>query len=258
MKPRYRELVGRIPAAKMSGNAVQYYVEVKASDGALVKRIGKSTSPNVVYLHEAAQPRFYPDLDDTGAATEAAGRTNAYSTGDDEDPLAPKGATRVAEVPSGGGGGDGVAGGAGGGSFVDVGSSGFNKAKWIATGVGGGSLVLSVTFYAMASSWATSLEGEANASQSDDCPDRGGPPCRTYDDDRRNIEATGQRYETFYKVSLAVGVVASGVAGYLWWKEKKSGKKADRAASTATGLRSIVASPVAGDDFIGGAAALRF
>jgi tetratricopeptide (TPR) repeat protein len=100
MRPRYRELVGRIPAAKMSGNAVQYYVEVKATDGALVKRIGKSTSPNVVYLDEAAQPRFYPDLDESGGTDEATGRTNAYSTGDEEDPLAPKGPKRVAEVPA--------------------------------------------------------------------------------------------------------------------------------------------------------------
>ena len=35
MKWRYKELVARIPAKKMSGTSVQYYIEVKDQTGAL-------------------------------------------------------------------------------------------------------------------------------------------------------------------------------------------------------------------------------
>jgi len=258
MKPRYNELVGRVPAAKMSGNAIQYYVEIKGADGALIKRIGKATSPNVVYLDEAATPRFYPDLDETGAATSATAEPDggsASSTGDDEDPLAAKTAPR--REPSGGGGGA-FDSGAGATGQRDTGFVRSNTLKWTATGVGGGMLVLSVAFYGMASSWATSLENEAAASNDGECPDRGGPPCRSYDDARRDIAQTGARYETFSKITFAVGVVAGGVAGYLWYRDLKAKKKGDRAAAAPTGLRSLVASPAAGPDFIGGAAALRF
>jgi len=264
MKPRYNELVGRVPAEKMSGNAVQYYVEVKAADGNLIKRIGKSTSPNVVYLDEAATARFYPDLNDNGELIAGAnGGPNALANGDEEDPLAPKKASpRFADdddAPVRGASSEALGGAtpvAGGHGFTDVGSPGFNKAKWISTGIGGTMLVASATFYVMASSWGKSLEGEANVSQSGEC--EGGPPCRTFTDERADIEATGKRYETFSKITLGVGVVVSGVAGYLWYKERTSKKRSDSTASTTTGLRSIVASPIAGEGFFGGAAALRF
>src|SRR5690606_8543872 len=42
MKWRYKELVARIPAPKMIGNAVQYYIDVKDATGASVARSGKS------------------------------------------------------------------------------------------------------------------------------------------------------------------------------------------------------------------------
>src|SRR6185437_13434934 len=58
MKWRYKELVGRVPAPKMIGNAVQYYIEVKDTAGNVVTRNGKSTSPNLVNLEAGATPRF--------------------------------------------------------------------------------------------------------------------------------------------------------------------------------------------------------
>ncbi len=253
MKPRYKELVGRIPAAKMKGNAVQYFVEVKNEAGELITRIGKSTSPNVVYLDAAAAPRYYPDLDEGATAGDGGKkRTNTLTPGDDEDPLGGK--RRVAVGPGPGSGGSDSPGGPG---FTDVGSKKFGYAKWGATGVGAGFLTLSLTFYAMASSWAGSLEAEAEVSR-DECTE---PPCRAYDDERKDLEATGERYETISQITFAVGLTGAVVAGYFWYKEMTSSKKSESGAISSTasrGLRSLVASPVVGDDFLGGAAALRF
>jgi len=91
MKPRYKELVARIPAAKMSGTAVQYYVECKDAAGTVVTRAGKSTEPNLVSIEASAPPKFYPDVVDdvTPPPVRQAG-------GDSEDPLSGK--TRVAQV----------------------------------------------------------------------------------------------------------------------------------------------------------------
>lgn len=267
MRPRYNELVARIPETKMAGNAVQYYVEFKNEKGEVVHKIGKSTSPNVVYIDETARPRYYPDLEETVGKT---GDPEGESTFvDEEDPLAGK--RRIIEDdpgpidprpdPEPSRGRDGPNG------LMDVGSSKFGIAKWTATGTGAGMLGLSVTFYLMASSWAGSLEAEAAASVDESCPDEGGPPCRTYNDYRRDLQATGERYETLSKVTFTVGVLAAGVAGYFWYKEMK-GKRKERVAAPSgdgaarpepvSGLRSLVAAPVAGDDFIGGAAAIRF
>jgi tetratricopeptide (TPR) repeat protein len=232
MVPRYNELVARIPAAKMGGNAVQYYVEVKDGAGELIQRVGKSSSPNVVFIDAAAPPRFYPDFD--GAAPAAGGGGGGAATsrfGDTEDPLAALG---------GGGGGDG--------GPKDTQSSTFGYLKWGTTGVGGGMLILSVTFYAMASSWASSLEAEASASNDDDCA--GGPPCRTFDDHRQSIEATGERYETISKITFGLGLAVGAAAGYLWYRERQAKKKGDQP--------SLVVAPALDDDFLGGAAAIRF
>ncbi|MBP8812069.1 MAG: hypothetical protein KBI14_36040, partial [Kofleriaceae bacterium] len=61
MKPRYSELVGRIPAKVMAGSSVQYYIEVRTPTGEMVSRVGRPASPNIVYLDPKAKPRYYPD-----------------------------------------------------------------------------------------------------------------------------------------------------------------------------------------------------
>jgi tetratricopeptide (TPR) repeat protein len=265
MRPRYNELVARIPQEEMAGNAVQYYVEFKNDKGELVHKIGKSTSPNVVYIDEAARPRYYPDLEETVGKAEPEGGKSTFV--DEEDPLT--GRKKIIDDEGPGPGPTGPTPPTGGGErgpngLMDVGSSKFTYAKWGATGTGVGMLGLSVTFYFMASSWANSLEAEAARSRDEDCPEEGGPPCRPYNDYRKGIEATGQRYETLSKVTFTVGVLAAGVAGYFWYKELKGKKKGERVTSSdkpaepVSGLRSLVAAPMAGDDFIGGAAALRF
>ena len=50
----------------------------------------------------------------------------------------------------------------------------------------------------------------------------GTPPCRVYDlDYDHRTQTLGQRWDALYKVSLGVGVVAAGVAGYFWYRNVK-------------------------------------
>lgn len=254
MKSHHNTLVGRIPAAVMKGNAVQYYVEVKSAAGELLHRVGKSTSPNVVYLDEAARPQYYPDLEGgpSDGGTEPRGNGNMMR-GDDEAPPGfgddppPPGGGGVTLTPEGPG-------------FTDVGSSKFKTAKWTATGLGVGGFGLALTFGLMASSYAASLEGEAAASNDETCTE--GNPCRTFDAYRKGIEDTGQRYELISRISIGVGLVGAGVAAWFWYKEISATKRAERVGATttkpATGLSSIITAPLVGEDLFGGAAALRF
>jgi hypothetical protein len=164
MKWRYNELVGRIPAAKMSGTSVQYYLEVKDSAGTVITKVAKPASPNVIYLESTASAQFYPDWNPDAASTNinTGGGTTKPDVGtttntgggsgpiDDEDPLsrdtsedplaAGNNNKRVADTSGGGFG----AGGGGpetptthGGGFMDVGSTKFTYMKWGTTAVGG-------------------------------------------------------------------------------------------------------------------------
>ncbi|MCA9673432.1 MAG: hypothetical protein H6709_09070 [Kofleriaceae bacterium] len=241
MRERYNELVGRIPAAKMGGTAVQYYLELHDDKGEVLTRIGKSTSPNVVYIDTSARPRYYPDLDETtaGGAVDAGPRRGAGP--DDENPIGGGGAVRLA--PTGPG-------------FTDVGSKKFGYVKWGATGGAIGMLALSMTFYLTASNASSSLEGRAITSSQGNCA--GGPPCDVYDSAAKDLEASGKRGETISKVTFTLGVAAGAVAGWYWYKEIKARKKAEKGLATATGLRSLIVAPLAGEGLVGGAAALRF
>ncbi len=100
MKWRYKELVGRVPAQKMLGESMQYYIEAKDQTGATVAKAGKSTSPNLVTLEAGAAPRFYPDFTEDGTVA-----TPQETVGDDteEDPLTGKKKTpkKVAVIPGG-------------------------------------------------------------------------------------------------------------------------------------------------------------
>lgn len=269
MRKRYDERVARIPAEKMSGNAIQYYIEVRDAAGEIVTRTGKSTSPNVVYIDAAAADHFYADLEQTieGAAGDGdgdAGDRAPLRDGDDEDPLG--GGTRrsggdddAPPVLTQGRGGALVLAPTGPG-YMDVGSKKFSYVKWGATGGALGMLGMSMTFYLMASSQASTLEARAFESTDDSCA--GGPPCDTYDAELKDIEAAGARNETISKVTFALGLTAGVVATYWWIKEIKARRKAERALAApppaVTGLDSVIAVPVASDDFVGAGAALRF
>ncbi len=58
MKWRYKELVGRIPATKVGGSSIQYYIEAKDQAGTPVAKSGKSTSPNLINVEPGATPRL--------------------------------------------------------------------------------------------------------------------------------------------------------------------------------------------------------
>jgi hypothetical protein len=110
------ELVARIPAARVNGGSVQYYLEVRGPDDKLVTRSGKSTSPHLVHLEPGATPQYYADFVDEGGEV-------FVPPSPDETPLA--------QGPEGRG-------------------IGLRAAKWTATGVASGLLVTSVISYVLA------------------------------------------------------------------------------------------------------------
>lgn len=226
MKPRYNELVGRIPAQVMQGSSVQYYLEVRDTGGKMITRVGRPASPNIVYIDPKARPRYYPDLTD------------------DRDWVEP---------PPGGGGGVVIGGGNGGGSsgggYFDAGTKNFKRTKWIATGVGLGTLGVSLTFYLMAADLSSTLEGEAaNANSKREC-DPDPRPCKEFTTYRQDVEAAGKRNELVSRITFGVGIAATGFAAYLWYRELSSTKKSES---------KVVATPVVSDEYVGGAAMIRF
>jgi tetratricopeptide (TPR) repeat protein len=181
MKWRYKELVGRIPAPKMIGSAIHYYIEVKDADGAVVTRSGKSTSPNLVNLEAGTPARFYPDLTDEPEAAPSPAEQRKRDEAD--DPLS--GGKKVAEAtpeaqpegpppPTGSG-------------FGDVGSRKFFYSKWVSTGFAGALIGSSIMFYLQAGRYSSRIEKDFR-----EC---GVPPCREFDDYARGVLATGQRYD---------------------------------------------------------------
>ena len=259
MKRRYKELVARVPAAKMSGSSLQYFVEVKDTTGAVIAKSGKATSPNLVNIEAGVSPRFYPDFNDDGETKAPATPTGSTgSTGsttsneDDDDPLnpnkksAPKQTAALDVQPTEPGGP--------GRGFRDVGSSKFTYAKWGSTIGAGTMLGLSVLFYVQAGNFAKALEEEATG-----C---GTPPCAKYDDYNAGLEASGKNRQMLSRVTLGVGVAAAAVAGYFWYKEltakkrgemKVSGKSPNPEASA-----SWLVAPMLEQDFVGAVTATRF
>ena len=180
MKPRYRELVGRIPAAIVRGASIQYYVEVRDAHGAVVTRVGRPSSPNLVYLEATAQPRFYPDLSPPDEPTPA--------------PItSPTITATAAPQPR------------------------IRAATWASSGAAAGLLALAVGFHLAAAHDAASLEAEAVLSGREPCD--GGPPCRVYEDRLKDIESRGETFELIANVSLGVGVATAAVAGWLWYRD---------------------------------------
>ena len=237
MKARYSELVGRIPAAKTVGASVQYYIEVKDGKGKVVDRSGRQTSPHLVLLDRNAKARYYADMGDETASPLAGDQAEAAGGG--------------VAAPGEQTGGDG---------WMDAGSSRFNKLKWGATGAATGLLALSGTFYLLSSKASSDLESQAQSSG--DPAECGGsvPPCRTFSDEQQSLEGKGQRFETFANISLAIGAAAAIGAGVLWYLDIRDGRKRRRAREEeARGDEpNLSAIPVVGDDFVGGAAAVRF
>jgi tetratricopeptide (TPR) repeat protein len=249
MKWRYRELVARIPAPKMIGTAVQYYIEVKDTTGAVVTRSGKSTSPNLIHLEAGATPSFYPDLTDEGEALSA---TEIRKRDDEDDPLN-RGKKRAPEP-------DEIAPAAPPeprDGFRDVGSQKFYYAKWGSTGAALGLGGLSLVFYIQAVNYARKIREDVR-----ECP--GSTPCREFDAFAAGLQATGQRYQMLSQIAFGAGIAATGVASYFWIREYRAKRRGELKVSSKTApppVASWTVAPVIGppaDGFVGAAAARRF
>ncbi len=248
MKWRYKELVARIPASKMAGTSVQYYLEVNDQAGTTITKSGKSTSPNLVFLDATATPRFYPDLTDEEEPAMTASQqrrhdeedpiTGAHQELDPEDQHQEVGPSEPA-LPGNG--------------FRDVGSSKFEKAKWISTGAAGVLVGASIATYFLAKKQATNLEADSTS-----C---GTPPCRMFDADYDlAVQDAGKRYTTIHQVTMVFGVATAGVAAYFWYRQltaKKHGelKVGNKNSSPET---TWAITPSLSDGFTGAAAAARF
>ena len=98
------------------------------------------------------------------------------------------------------------------------------------------------------------IAGSANRARSESVP-----PCGTFSDDQQSLEGTGQRFENFANISLAVGAAAAVGAGVLWYLDARDRRKRRRAREESRGDEpNLSAVPVIGEDFVGGAAAVRF
>jgi tetratricopeptide (TPR) repeat protein len=246
MKWRYKELVARIPAPKMIGSAVQYYLEAKDAAGTVVARNGKSTSPNQVLLEAGATPRFYPDVTDDGDAKLSP--TEIKKRDDDDDPL-----NKTKKRDDGGVVIQPTEPSAPGHGFADVGSSKFTYAKWGSTIGAAVFLGFGAFAYVQAGSYAKSLE--------DDSVECGSPPCRAFDSTAQDWQSSGKSYETYAKIGLGVGIAATAVAGYFWYKEltaKKRGEMKVSKSSASPETSSWLVAPSISEGYTGAAAAVRF
>jgi hypothetical protein len=248
MKWRYKELVGRVPASKMIGSAVQYYIEVKDQAGNVVTRSGKSTSPNLINLDATATERFYPDVTDDPEPHQTGADVRKQ---DEEDPF-----NKTKPQPAGDKTDSAVAPATQGSGLADVGSNKFTYAKWGATGVAAVGVGLGVTFFILAGKQASALE--------EDSKHCGTPPCQqfdlTYD---RELEKSGKRDQLVSNIAFGVGIAGAVVAGYFWYRELRAKKRGELKVSKATSpeassTSSWLITPALGPDYSGAAAAVRF
>ena len=249
MKWRYKELVARIPAKKMTGSSIQYYLEVTDQAGEVITRSGKPADPNLISIEAGATPHFYMDMTDDGDQVPA----SEVRHEDEEDPLQQHGHAEthtaqledqppVPEQPT-----------AIGQGFTDVGSQKFKYAKWGTTGGAAVLLGAAMTTYILAGSQATSLVNDSKS-----C---GPPPCRMYDHTYDQAwQDAGKRYQTISNITFGVGIATAAVAGYFWYREltaKKHGELKASATSSSPDATWIVA-PAVGAGFAGAAASARF
>jgi tetratricopeptide (TPR) repeat protein len=250
MKWRYKELVGRVPGAKIAGSSIQYYIEAKDQAGTVVAKSGKSTSPNLVNVEAGATPRFYPDLTDDGDQQLSA--TQIKKRDESEDPLGGKSSQELdpedqqkVEGPT-----EPVAPATG---FKDVGSTKFQRAKWISTGAAGVLIGGSIVSFILAKKQASNLEADSTS-----C---GTPPCRVFDADYDlAVQDAGKRYNTIHQVTTVFGVAAAGVAAYFWYRELTAKKRGELKVTNKNSSPETTwaITPSFTEGFSGASAATRF
>jgi hypothetical protein len=189
------ELVARIPAPKVTGSNVQYYLEVRDASNNLITRSGKSTSPVLVNIENGAQPHYYADFVDEGGEVFVPVTVV-------EEPLFSSDGQQTDVQPS----------------------STLGTVKWVSTGVAAASLGTSLVSFLMA--------GKEHDKLVQDAHDCGTPPCQVFDAEfGQKVQDVGQRWELVYKITLGVGITTAAVAGYFWYRDLKAKKR--RAPSSA-------------------------
>lgn len=253
MRWRYKELVARVPASKVGGSTIQYYIEVKDQAGTVVTRSGKSTSPNLIDVESNVAARFYPDFTDEGNDPPPQTAVQVRRGDEEEDPLNKNRNKIVDDEPIGGSGPVIEEPTMPGNGYKDVGSSKFNKAKWISTGVAGAGLAAGMVTFILGKQQASNLEADSTS-----C---GAPPCQVFDlEYGKAVEDAGKRYNTLHTVTTVVGVGAGVVAAYFWYRQLTAKKRGELkiSSSTSSPETSWAITPTISDDFTGAAAAARF
>ncbi len=179
MQLRGKDRVGHIPGARTTGSWVQYYLEARSSDGALVARSGRAISPHLTTLERGARPHYFADQLDPGEV------------------VAPP---PIETRPGSSGPAD-----AGEGSARRV-------IRWSATGATAALLVTSIVAYRTAGNAHDALVADAGTCGVPPCrtfdADLG-----------QRLEARGERYDTIYKVTLGASLATAALATYLWIRE---------------------------------------
>lgn len=248
MKWHYKQLIARIPANKVSGSSIQYYVEARDTANKEVARAGKSTSPNLINLDPAATAHFFPDFTDDVTGTSGGTDTVVKPhRPDEEDPFHKN---NPVETPI-----EGPTPVPGEGGAMDPGSKTFKYVKW-GTTIGAGALLAgSLVLYLAASGQASNLVDDSKQ-----CPGGGTPPCRQFDSTDKAYQDAGQSRQLFSRITFGVGIAGAAVAGYFWYRSLTAhhGETPAVASKASTGLDSLIVAPSVGDGFVGAAAAARF
>jgi hypothetical protein len=239
MKWHDSEVVARIPAKQVTGSALQYYIEVKDTNGNKLTSSGKPTSPNLINIDSSAAEHSYSDFVDDMPVKEPKKHK------DDDNPL---GGTQTGDDTGPKDSGEAPAGPPGTGMF-DPGSHTFEITKWSVTGGAVLFVGLTVVFDVMAGAQATALVQD---SQRTSCA----PHC-TFDGYDAQIQSAGERDEALSRVALGFGIASAAVAGYFWYRDltHHTGGGSNEAAPAEP---AVVIVPTLGNDTYGAAAAVRF
>ena len=186
-------LVARIPAERVAGKQIQYYLEARDAAGTLITRLGRSTAPNLIVLEATAKPRYDATMNDDGSDAPAAPLRTPVAA-----------AVPVVSPPPGEGRPFPIA-----------------TVKWISTGVAVALVGTSIVSFVIA--------GKQHDKLITDSKSCGEPPCREFDIQHdQKLQSLGERYDTMYKVTLVAGIAVAGVAGYFWYRDLTKRRSSDK------------------------------
>ncbi len=204
LAPGAQELVARVPAGALRDGSLQYYIAARDPEGKLASSSGRAGTPHIVVVDPEAPPHLILPADAEAGPV---------------PPVPPP--VPVPREP-------------------DRPTRPLTYAKWAASGAGVALLATGVGLHLAARDYSETLEGEAiKSSNPGNCAV---PPCSTYENQRKNLEATGKRYETWSNVTLIGGLLAGAGAGLLWYLD----------------FREAAAIPIVAPGTLGAAAVMRF